>query len=155
MTAAILHPKQFSLALVEFVIADRGYLQPHHRQRFDGGLIVKHRRQKRAGADQVSGRDKNRVPGSLAELLDQRRHVFGAARRHIDLPGVVVGIGDPDPARRRQKIAVEIVDRENPQIDRRRSLRGRARGRSQHQKQRAREGWQKRRSHDFMIERPA
>ena len=118
MTAAVLHPKQFVLALVEFVIADRGDLKPHHRQRFDGGLIVKHRRQKRAGADQVSGCDKDSVPGSPAELLDQRRHVLGAAGRHGEFSGAVVGIGDPDPARRRPKIAVEVVDRENPQIDR-------------------------------------
>ena len=64
MAAAILHPQQFVLALVEFVIADRGDLKPHHRQRFDGGLVVKHRRQKRAGADQISGRDEDGVfPG--------------------------------------------------------------------------------------------
>ena len=35
MTAAILHPKQFVLALVEFVIADRSQFKPHHRQRLD------------------------------------------------------------------------------------------------------------------------
>ena len=62
MTAAILHPQQFVLALVEFVIADRSDLEPHHRQRFDGRLVVKHRRQQRAGADQVAGRDEDRVP---------------------------------------------------------------------------------------------
>ena len=65
MTAAVLHPQQFVLALVEFVIADRGDLEPHHRQRFDGGLVVKHRRQKRAGADQISGRDEDGVLGAV------------------------------------------------------------------------------------------
>ena len=35
MTAAILHPKQFVLAFVEFVVADRSDLEAHHRQRFD------------------------------------------------------------------------------------------------------------------------
>ena len=119
MTAAILHPQQFVLALVEFVIADRGDREPHHRQRLDGGLVVEHRRQKRAGADQVAGGDEDRVLVALAKLPDQRRHVLGAAGRHHDLFGLVVGIGDPDAARRRPQIAVEIVDRENSQIDRR------------------------------------
>ena len=45
MASAILHPQQFVLAPVEFVIADGGELKPHHRQRFDGGLVVEHRRQ--------------------------------------------------------------------------------------------------------------
>src|SRR5260370_42083560 len=66
MTAAVLHPKQLILALFEFVITDGSDLKPHHRQGFDGWLIVKHRRQKRAGADQVSGRDKDGVLGSLS-----------------------------------------------------------------------------------------
>ena len=59
MAAAVLHPQQFVLALVEFVVADRGNLKPHHRQRFDGRLVVKHRGQKRAGADQVARRDED------------------------------------------------------------------------------------------------
>ena len=122
MAAAILHPQQFVLALVEFVIADGGKRQPHHRQRFDSGLVVEHRRQKRAGADQIAGRDEDRILVPLAELPDQRRHVLGAAGRHDDLFGLVVGIGNPDPARRRAEIAVEIVDREDAQFDRRGGL---------------------------------
>ena len=39
-----------------------------------------------------------------------------------DLFGLVVGIGDPDAARRRAQVAVEIVDRENAQLDRRGGL---------------------------------
>ncbi len=117
MTAAILHPKQLVLALIEFVIADGGDLKPHHRQRFDGRLIVKHRRQKRTGADQVSGRDKNSVFGALAELLDQGGHVLGAAGRDRDLSGLVAGIGDVDPARRRPKVAVKVVDGQNSQVN--------------------------------------
>ena len=98
MAAAILHPLQFVLALIEFVVADRGNVEPHHRQRFDRRFVVEHRRQKWAGADQVSGRDKDRVLVVLAQLLDQRRHVLGAAGRHRDLFGLVVGIGNPDAA---------------------------------------------------------
>ena len=40
-----------------------------------------------------------------------------------DLFGLVVGIGDPDPARRRPKIAVKIVDGEDAQFHRRGLLR--------------------------------
>ena len=98
MTAAVLHPQQFVLALVEFVIADRGDRKPHHRQRFDGGFVVEHRRQQGARADQVAGGDEDRVLVVLAQLLDQRRHVLGAAGRHRDLFGLVGGIGDPDSA---------------------------------------------------------
>ena len=43
MAAAILHAQQLVAAFVEFVVADRGDLQPHHRQRLDGRLVVKHR----------------------------------------------------------------------------------------------------------------
>ena len=81
MAAAILHPQQFVLALVELVIADGGNIQPHHRQRLDGGLVVEHRRQERAGADQIAGRDEDRVLVAVAQFLDQRCHVFGAAGR--------------------------------------------------------------------------
>jgi hypothetical protein len=79
---------------------------------------VEHRRQKRAGADQVSGGDKDRVLGLLAQLPDQRGHVLGAARGDSDLFGLVFGIGDPDAAGRRPQVTVEIVDRENAYIDR-------------------------------------
>ena len=126
MTAAILHPQQLVLALVEFVIADGGHRKPHHIKRFDGGLVVKHRRQERAGADQVAGGDEDRVAVSFAELPDRRRHVLGAAGFDGDLFGLVVGIGDPDSARRRLQIAVEIIDGQNAQFDRR-GLRRRAR----------------------------
>ena len=56
----------------------------------------------------------------LAELVDQRRHVFAGLppARHHDLFGLVVGIGDADAARRRAEVAVKIVDRENAQFDR-------------------------------------
>ena len=117
VATAILHPQQFVLALVEFVVADGRQCQPHHRQRFDRRLVMEHRRQKRAGADQVAGRDEDRVAVSIAKLADQRRHVFGAARGDRDLLGLVLGIGDRDPARGGAKVAVKIVDRENAQID--------------------------------------
>ena len=117
MTAAVLHPQQLVLALVEFVIADGGHREPHHVERFDGGLVVKHRRQERAGADQVAGGDEDRVGVSIAQLPDRGRHVFGAAGLDRDLFGLVLGIGDPDAARRRLQIAVEIIDGENAQFD--------------------------------------
>src|SRR5579872_4981813 len=44
MAAAILHPLQLVLALVELVIADGGNRKPHHRKRLDRRLVVEHRR---------------------------------------------------------------------------------------------------------------
>ena len=122
VATAILHPQQFVLALVEFVVADGRQRQPHHRQRFDGGLVMEHRRQKRAGADQVSGRDEDRVAVPVAKLADQRRHVFGPTGGDRDLLRLVLGVGDRDPARGGAKVAVKIVDRENAQVYRRGGL---------------------------------
>ena len=118
VAAAVLHPQQLVLAFVEFVIADGGNIQAHHRQRLDRRLVMEHGGQKRAGADQVAGRDEDRVAVSLAKLADQRRHVLGAAGGDGDLLRPVLGIGDGDPARRRAQVAVKIVDRENAQVDR-------------------------------------
>ena len=114
VTAAILHPQQFVLALVELVIADGGDLKPHHRKRFDGRLVVEHRRQERAGADQVAGCNKHRVRVAPAELFHQGCHGLRAAGRNRNFLAPVVGIGNPDAARRRVGVAMEIVDRENP-----------------------------------------
>ncbi|MHC2664698.1 hypothetical protein ACVINX_005483 [Bradyrhizobium diazoefficiens] len=58
----------------------------------------------------------------VAQLLHQRRHVLGAAGRHHDLLGSVLGIVDADAAGRRPQIAVEIVDRKDAQLDRRGGL---------------------------------
>jgi hypothetical protein len=118
VAAAVLHSQQFVLARVEFVVADGRDLEPHHREGFDRGLVVKQRREQRARADQIAGRDKDGVLRLCAKLLDQRRHVLGATGRHRDLFVFIVGIGDPDSARRWSKIAVEIVDRENSQVHR-------------------------------------
>ena len=43
--------------------------------------------------------------------------MLGAAGRHHDLPGLVVGIGDPDPAGRRPQVAVEIIDGEDSHVN--------------------------------------
>ena len=150
MAAAVLHPQQFVLALVEFVIADGGKREPHHRQRLDGRLVVEHRREKRAGADQVAGRHEDGVAVPFAELPDQRRHVLGAAGRDDDLLRPVLGIGDPDAAGRRAKIAVEIVDRENSQIDGIGGFRLAGRGEGHRQRER-RQGLLKRMSHEATL----
>ena len=123
MATTILHAEQFVLALVELVIADGGDIQSHHRQRFDGGLIVEHRRQEGTGADQIARRNEDCVVVAVAKFLDQRCHVLGATGGDEDFFGLVVGIGDPDPAGRRAKVAVKIVDRENAQLHRRATLR--------------------------------
>ena len=68
-------------------------------------------------ADQVSGRDEDRVAVSIAKLADQRRHVFGATGGDCDLLGLVFGVGDDDSAREGAQVAVKIVDRENAKVD--------------------------------------
>ena len=122
MAAAILHPQQFVLALVEFVIADRGDRQPHHRQRFDGRLVMEHRRQERAGADQVAGGDEDRVLVALAKLPTSVAMCSAPPAATVIFLRLVLGIGDRDAARRRAQVAVEIVDREDAQLDRRGGL---------------------------------
>jgi hypothetical protein len=132
---------------------------------------VKHRRQERAGADQVSGGDEDSifwVRGLLAELPDQRRHGLGATGRHHHLFALVAGIGDPD-AGRRPEVAVEIVDGENSDIDRRGgsgrsgngcgdlrcALRDRARGQARRRRQHhGDQHLTERISHDAIIENP-
>ncbi len=135
VAAAVLHALQLVLALIEFVIADGSNRKPHHRHRFDRRLVMEHRRQKRARADQISGRNEDRVLVAVAKLFHQRRHLFGAAGGYSDLFGLVVGIGDLDPAGGRAKVAVEIVDREDSQVNGHRLGRGpRSRGSSSQRK---------------------
>jgi hypothetical protein len=118
MAAAILHPEQFVLAFVELVVADGGDLKPHHRQRLDGRLVMEHCRQQRACADQVASGDEDGVRMPLAYLAHQGGHGFRAAGCDCDLLRRVGGISDPYAAGGGLQIAVEIVDRENPQFDR-------------------------------------
>ena len=110
---------------------------------------MKHCRQQRAGADQVPGRDKDRVGDLVAELLDHGRHVFGAAGRHGYLIGGVGGISDADSACRRPKVAVEVVDGQNSELNRR-GLSAGARGWiERHRQQQSRNSRKKRqRFHD-------
>ena len=115
MTAAILHAQQFVLALVELVIADGRQSQPHLRHRFDGRLVVEHRRQERAGADEVAGRHEDRVRLAVGQQLHQARHVLGAAGRDHAGLGRVRRIGDSDAGRRRLEVAVEVVDGQDAQ----------------------------------------
>ena len=48
---------------------------------FDGRLVMEQAGEQRAGADQVAGRDEDRVVVAVTQLLDQCRHVLGAAGR--------------------------------------------------------------------------
>ncbi len=112
--AAVLQTKQLGDAIVELVIADGTRLQTHQRQALDRGLVVQDAGQERTGADQVAGGDEDRVGSARPELGHQRRHRLGAARRHRDRLAGIGRVRDLDPARGRQKVAVEIVDREDP-----------------------------------------
>ena len=61
MTAPVLHAQQLGLALVELVIADGGDIKSHQRERLYRRLIVEQSGQKRARADEVAGRNEDRV----------------------------------------------------------------------------------------------
>ena len=113
MAAAVLHAQQLVLALVELVVADRGDLEAHLGEGFDGRLVVEQRRQQRARADQVAGGDKDAVLLLGAQLLDERRHVLGPAGRDGDLLGPVLRVRDGDAAERRPEVAVEVIDGED------------------------------------------
>jgi len=117
VAAAVLKAEQLGDTLVELVVADRGEAEPEQVHGLDRGLVVIEGRQQRARADQVAGGNEDRVCVPLAQLLDQRRHILRAAGRDRHLLALVLGIPDPDAARRRTQIAVEIVDRENAQLD--------------------------------------
>jgi len=91
---------------------------------------------------------------ALAQLHDQRRHVFGAARRTVIF--LVLSSGSAiliPPGGGRRLPWKSLIARIRRSIG---AQPARPRpGQSQHQKQRAREGWQERRSHDSIIEHPA
>jgi hypothetical protein len=117
MAATVLHAQQLLAPFVEFVIADRGDLKAHHRQCLDGRFVMKQRGEKRAGADQVARGHEYAVRFAGAELLDQRRHMLGAAGGHGDLLRPVGGIVDTDTAGGRAQIAVEVVDGKDGDVD--------------------------------------
>ena len=71
LAAALLHALQFGRALVEFMIADRGKLEPGQAQRLDRRLVEEQRRRNRAGADQVPRGDRHAVGGP--HLLQRAR----------------------------------------------------------------------------------
>ena len=133
MAAAVLHPHEFVLALVEFVIADEESSSPI----IDSDSIV--------GSSwniaDNSGLAPIKSPAATKMLLGwpsrtagptRLRHLFDPAGRHRDRLRPVVGIGNPDAAGRRPQIAVEIVDRHNSYIDRVCVVTARERRRAQH-----------------------
>ena len=108
VAAAALHALELRGALVELVVAHRVEVEPDAVHRLDRRLVVEERRQQRRGADQVAGRDDQRV-AVLALLLAQvrgqelrpaRGHRRGAGRRR-DRAG-----------RGRLEMAVEVVQAE-------------------------------------------
>jgi hypothetical protein len=78
-------------------------------------------------------------------------HGLDAARRHRDFLAPVVGIGDPDAARRRPQVAMEIVDGDNPEIDRGRLRGGGCRTQAEYQQGREKD-LDKRTFHAVMLE---
>ena len=66
---AVLHPQQLVNALVELVVADAVVVEAHQVERLDGRLVVEQRRQQRRRADEVAGRDEDRLVGFSARRL--------------------------------------------------------------------------------------
>ena len=113
--AAVLHPFQLKHAFVEFMIADRVKLEPDPAHRLDCRLVEKQRRGQRGRADRVAGRNRHRPGRCLPQSLQVGRQLRRAARRQLDLGPVGF---DHFDRRRGFEIAVEIVERENLDLDR-------------------------------------
>jgi hypothetical protein len=78
---------------------------------------MKHGRQERTGADQITGGNEDAVRMAIAQASHHARHRLRPAGRDDELFHVVGGIGNPDAGRGTQ-ITVKVVDRENAQMDR-------------------------------------
>ena len=96
-------------ALVELVVADRVQVQADHVHGLDGRLVVEERRQQRARADEVTGRDDERVAVRLGERTHVGREVLGAACVH--------GADTAAGAGRRLEVSVEVVEGEELDLD--------------------------------------
>ena len=118
MAAAVLHAQQFVLALVELMVANRRGLKAHQRQRFDRRLVMKERGEQRTGADQVAGRDEDRVSVCALQLLDQGGHGLRSAGGDRNQLGGIIGVTDLDAAIGRLKIAMKVIDRQDRNIQR-------------------------------------
>ena len=79
---AVLHAPQLVGALVELVVAHGVQVQAHHVHGLDRRLVVEERRDERAGADQVAGRDEQRVRVGPLERPDVRGEEGGPAGGH-------------------------------------------------------------------------
>src|SRR5690606_12064656 len=98
-------------ALVELVVADRGDLDAHGVERFDGRLVAERGGEEGAGADEVAGGDGGAVALAFAGLGEVGGEVLGAARGHFG--AVLVGVGE---ALVRFEAAVEVVDGEQLEV---------------------------------------
>jgi len=124
--AAVLHAQQLGAAVVELVVADAVEVQAQQVHRLDGRLVVEQRRDQRARAKDVAGRDDQRVRVRGLRRRHIARHLVDAARRHRRRVDVRA------ERARRDEIAVEVV--EGDQLDRRDLARvgdGRERGKGQ------------------------
>ena len=70
VAAAVLHPQQLVDALVELVVPDTVVVELHQVERLDRRLVVEQRRDQRRRADQVTGRDEQRVRVRRPQLTD-------------------------------------------------------------------------------------
>ena len=120
VAAALLLAQQLGRAVVELVVADGAHRQAHLAECLDRRLVVEQRREQRAGAYQVTGRDEDVVRALRTEVAHDTRDIGRAAGMHGDGLAGVLRIEDPDALRRGQQIAVEIVQRQDADVDRRR-----------------------------------
>ena len=93
------------------MVAHRADVDAHRVEGLDRGLVVEEAGDQRAGADVVAGADDQRVAVLLAQVVDVRGQVLGAAGRGAH------AARQRDRARRRE-VAVEVVDAQQLDVHR-------------------------------------
>ncbi len=102
MTAAPLHAQELRAAFVELMVADCVELEAETIHRLDGAFVVEQRRDQRARADHVTGRDHHVVRVLRLELRD-------VLREHVDTTGGRRG-GEGSG---RLQVAVKVIERDH------------------------------------------
>ena len=92
MAAAALHAGELDRAFVELVVADRAEVEAEHVHRLDRRLVMEERREQRARADEVAGRDDERCSCSVASS------VLTCVARYSTPPATTVPIRPAEPA---------------------------------------------------------
>jgi hypothetical protein len=109
----VLHAQQLVGALVELVVSDRVEIEPDLVHRLDCRFVVEERRQQRRGADEVTGREDQRVPVLGLPGPQVRGQVLGSAGGHARRRRV----GGDRSGPRGLEVPVEVVEAEQLDLD--------------------------------------